>query len=138
VERLVAGDLSTVVVPALPERGRKFVSDPPRTLRGEEAARLAHDEGLTFLEAAKRTGVSRVTIAAAWRRLYPDEPKKPGRPSDQRNDRAIVRPTAAHVLARAGRAMHNPATCAYCAWRLSTHTDEDGFACCDRCESEAA
>lgn len=138
VERLLAGDLASVTVPPSQDRGRKFVSDPPRVTKGRLAAQLAHDEKLSFVEAARRTGVNRATIAAHWQRLYPDEPKKPGRPSDDRYDRAIVRPTAAQVFARTERAVHRAATCAYCVSRLSTHTDDEGFACCDRCESEPA
>jgi len=160
VERLLAGDLAGVVVPASTDRGRKFVSDPPRVEKGRLAAQLAHDERLSFVEAARRTGVNRATIAVHWQRLYPNEPKAPGRPAGSPDERGEPQDTRAQHGTRSRyvigcrcdtcraanaayetsrlRAKRNPVTCAYCVSRPSTHTDDEGYACCDRCESEPA
>ena len=58
--------------------------DPPRKYgrnqesRGDQAARAAAKEGLTFTEAGARLGVTPQTVQQAWQRLFPeqDPPRK--------------------------------------------------------------
>jgi len=52
--------------------------------RGELAARAAHDEGITYVEAGERFGVCIATISQHWRRLYPNERRSGGRPRTAR------------------------------------------------------
>ncbi len=50
---------------------------------GEQAARAAHDENITYRQAAERFGVSYESVGAHYRRLYPDERRTTAGPSSR-------------------------------------------------------
>lgn len=137
------------------------VEAPPREpSRSERAARLARDEGLTYAVAAERFGISIGAVKHAVRKLYPGERRQPGRREEGapvtvlRETRTAHGTRSRYILGcrcehcrrantayetarqRKDRASHAVRSCAYCASRPSTHADEDGFACCDRCDGE--
>ena len=65
--------------------------------RGEQAAKAAHDEGLTFLEAAERFGVTRQCAQQTFARLYPGVKRPRGGRADTIANGVVVE------MARAGK-----------------------------------
>jgi hypothetical protein len=65
--------------------------------RGERAAKAAHDEGSTFLEAAERFGVTRQCVQQTFARLYPGVKRPRGGQPDTIANGVVVE------MARAGK-----------------------------------
>lgn len=65
------------------QRGRR----PTPTLESDasyiRAARAAHDEGLSFAQAAARFGISRQAVHIAYKAMFPDAPRRRGRRHDE-------------------------------------------------------
>ena len=81
-----AGDRLGITSEAVSRAGQRLFpgQDPPRKYgrkqesRGDQAARAAAKEGLTFTEAGARLEVTPQTVQQAWQRLFPgqDPPRK--------------------------------------------------------------
>lgn len=77
VRRRVIARLSRARVPLRPvaplPRVRKGPARDPNS-RSMQAARIAHDEGVTLQDAGARFGITTQAVVVAFKRLYPGEP----------------------------------------------------------------
>lgn len=71
-----------------------------------QAATLAKDNDLSFIEAARRLGISPTAVSWAWKRLYPDIERHRGRPpGPSRNPGIMHRHAVVRDMASRGSTM---------------------------------